>query len=96
MNNQNFQNIAESLLKNTNNPAAKQKINRISQVMSTPQGKDLANELNQMANKNPAIQNVINSAKVGDVNSAASALSSMMNTKDGQDMAKLFSKIIGN
>ncbi|MFI3226248.1 MAG: hypothetical protein R3Y09_02450 [Clostridia bacterium] len=95
MNNQNFQNIVQNLLKNQQNLQNQQKINRISNVMNTNEGKMLANELNKMANNNPAIQNVINKAKFGDLNSAAAGLSQMMQTKDGQELAKLFSKILG-
>lgn len=95
MNNQNFQNIAENLLKNQNNPATNQKVHQINNMLKSNQGKDIANQLNKMANSNQNIQNVINSAKMGDINSATKTLSTMMNTKDGQELAKMFSKIMG-
>lgn len=94
MNNQNYQDMLNGML-NQQSSQNRDKINKISNALNTNQGKNLAQELNKMANNNQNIQNAINQAKVGDINSLASSLSQMMNTKDGQDLANLFSKILG-
>lgn len=95
MNNQDFQFLAQTLLKNSNNSQNSNKINKISNIMNSNQGQNLASELNKMANNNPTLNNAINSAKSGDINSAAQALSGMMNTKDGQNLANILKNIIG-
>lgn len=88
MNNRNFEQIAKEFLNNKN-------ASKISNILNTNEGRNLANQLNNMSQTNPAIQNIVNSAKIGDMNSAKNALQGMMNTKEGAELAKTISKILG-
>lgn len=91
MNNNDFQAVANQLLSGQNNA----KINKVNSMLKTNEGRQMASELNRMANTNPNMQNIINSAKKGDLNSAAQTLSTMMNTQDGQQIASVLKKLLG-
>lgn len=68
---------------------------KLDNLLNTNDGKELARNLSQMAQKNPDILNAMNFAQKGDFNQAKSQLQSMMNTKEGRDLYAKLSKIIG-
>ena len=88
MNNRAFDQLAKEFLKGQNS-------SKLNNILNSNDGRTLANKLNQMSQTNPALQSVVNSAKKGDINSAKTALQGMMNTQEGQDLAKTISKILG-
>ncbi len=76
-----------------NDPNAKQKIGKL---LSTKEGRMLAENLSKMASSNPDFLNALNFASKGDMNSAKNSVNSALNTKQGKEMAEKLSKILGN